>query len=370
MTEQDLMWLWLGCSTVLSSLKKTSLLSCFGGIKALYAADEETLLASGLLLRHQAVVLRSAAARNPDAVLRLMERSGIRFIHREMPEYPRLLEEIHDPPAVLFVRGQLSENPAVAIVGTRRPTGYGLEMSGRLSSRLGRSGLAIVSGMARGIDTAAHCGALSAGAATVAVLACGVDVAYPPENRDLMNRIAEHGAVVSEYPPGTSPQKQRFPERNRIISGLTLGTIVVEAGERSGSLITSQCAVEQGRDVFAVPGSVLSLNSIGPNRLISEGARLVRDETDVLEELAWGIPSREAKTSRPGLRMPDRRVPFPGGEQGRRIYEEIRMEASHPEQLSARTGIGLPELQAGLLRLELDGFIRRDMNGHYHPAEQ
>lgn len=368
MNERDLLWLWLGANPHLTSLKKASLLSHFGDIERLAAADDRALTASRLLTSQQCARLSSRADRCQDALRRSMDRLQMHFVHREMAQYPKRLNEIFDPPAVLFARGTIFEEPAVAIVGTRRPTGYGIGVAGMLASRLGGCGMCIVSGLARGIDTAAHAGALSTNARTVAVMACGLDIPYPPENHELMDRIARSGAVVSEYPPGTPPQKHRFPERNRIISGLSLGTIVVEAGLRSGSLITAQCAAEQGRDVLAVPGSVLSVNSEGPNRLIAEGARLVRNEADVLEELAWGIPSRIGDAARPGQPFPDRRRPFPGGESGRCVFEALRMETAHAEALSIRTGVPLPELMSCLLHLELEGFVRRDLTGCYHPA--
>jgi DNA processing protein len=202
-------------------------------------------------------------------------------------EYPRLLKEIPDPPAVLFLRGRIeaTDQMAVAIVGTRRATHYGKQTAERLAAGLARAGLTVVSGMARGIDAAAHRGALSAGGRTIAVLASGVLNPFPPEHDKLADEIAAHGAVLSETAPTMPPLSGMFPQRNRIISGLSLGTIVIEAGARSGALITARHAMEQGREVFAVPGQIDNSAAAGPNRLLRDGAKLVTCVDDVLEEL-------------------------------------------------------------------------------------
>jgi DNA processing protein len=200
--------------------------------------------------------------------------------------YPSLLQEVYDPPLVLYARGrpEVAELPSVAIVGTRRPTFYGLQMAEGLAADLAEHGVCVISGLARGIDGAAHRGCLDAGGSTIAVLGCGIDVVYPREHRNLTERILKNGLLLSEFPPGTSPSPQNFPVRNRIISGLGLGTLIVEASEYSGSLITARLTMEQNREVFALPGNLTSPQSFGPNFLIKQGAKLVQSWRDIVEE--------------------------------------------------------------------------------------
>ena len=214
-------------------------------------------------------------------------REGCRFLVRGNPEYPPLLEEIFDPPLVLYARGQMEPlgHPCVAVVGTRRPTIYGLQMAQGIASDLGSRGITVVSGLARGIDAAAHRGCIEGGGRTIAVLGCGIDIVYPREHRQLTQQILEKGLLLSEFAPGTSPSPQNFPVRNRIISGLALGTLIIEASEYSGSLITARLAMEQNREVFALPGNLTSPQSFGPNFLIKQGAKLVQSWRDVVEEL-------------------------------------------------------------------------------------
>ncbi|MDH3392718.1 MAG: DNA-processing protein DprA, partial [Desulfobulbaceae bacterium] len=203
------------------------------------------------------------------------------------PEYPARLRTIHDPPVLLYLKGspQVVNSAGIAVVGARAASTYGLQMAERFSKDLASRGLTIISGLALGIDSTAHTGALAVKGTTVAVLGCGIDIVYPARNRKLFDKISETGAIVSEYPPGTPPDGFRFPARNRIISGLSLGVLVVEAAKRSGSLITAHLALEQGREVFAMPGRVDSGKSEGSHRLLQEGAKLVHSVTDILEEL-------------------------------------------------------------------------------------
>jgi DNA processing protein len=219
---------------------------------------------------------------------------GVRMICLADAAYPPLLKEIPAPPPVLFHKGDLSDVCAggVAVVGSRRASLSGIRFAAHLAGELARLGFIVVSGLARGIDTAAHRGALEAGGRTIAVLGCGIDQVYPPENQGLMGEIADSGAVVTEFMPGVQPLKPNFPQRNRIISGLCLGTVVVEAGERSGALITASCALEQNRSVFAVPGAPGFYGSKGTNSLLKQGARLVDSVQDILDELApqMGVP--------------------------------------------------------------------------------
>ncbi|MBL7648390.1 MAG: DNA-protecting protein DprA, partial [Candidatus Hydrogenedentes bacterium] len=222
-----------------------------------------------------------------DRQLMHLAQYGASLLTMDDPAYPLRLAEIYDPPLVLFCRGSLAEadHQAVALVGTRKPTAYGARMARNLAYELASHGITIVSGMAEGIDTAAHEGAMEAGGRTIAVLGCGVDIVYPPSNAALMHRIVQHGAVVSSFEMGVKPSKGHFPYRNRIISGLSMGTVVVEAPIGSGALITARNAAEQGREVYAVPGEAGAYNSRGPHALIREGAKLVETAQDILVEL-------------------------------------------------------------------------------------
>lgn len=231
--------------------------------------------------------------------------NGCRILTMAAPEYPPLLREIPDPPPLLFIRGTIPDLPAMAMVGSRNASSYGLSSARRLAFDLARTGLLVVSGLARGIDTAAHQGALEAGGPTVAVLGNGLCGVYPPENTRLAHRIIEKGALISELPFYTAPEPRNFPLRNRVISGLCLGTLVVEAAPKSGSLITARLAAEQNREVFAVPGSIRSFKSSGTHSLLKQGAKLVENLDDILEELPVSRP-----ISPPSPTDPD---PSPGG---------------------------------------------------------
>ena len=284
---------------------------------------------------------------------RNVQRRGGRLLTMADAQYPALLREIAAPPPVLFVLGDLSlDIPGVAIVGPRKATSYGKTAALQLARGVAAAGFCVVSGMASGVDTAAHEGALQAEGPTIAVLGCGVDVVFPPENVGLYRRIREQGALVSEFPMGARPEAGSFPRRNRLISGLSLGVVVVEAPERSGSLITVAYATEQNRDVFAVPGSVLDGRSRGCHRLLRDGAKLAESAEDVLAELAqWRTDRRissvlEAKKPVPQLEGSERRV-----------FEQLGGEPYHIDQLAQETDMPAAELLGLLLKLELDGLV-------------
>src|SRR2546425_2849033 len=235
-------------------------------------------------------VLSARSAERAEEEWERAEKLGVRIIDITDPAYPPLLREICDPPIILYIRGKKwdAELPELAIVGTRRPTGYGLNCAERLAEDLAARGLAITSGLARGLDAAAHRGALKAGI-TYAVFGSGIDFVYPKENRELADVVEENGAIISEFPLGTPPSPQNFPIRNRIIAGMSLGVTVGEAAEYSGSLITVRLALEAGREIFAVPGNITSPNSFGPHALIRQGAKLVTNWQDIVEELPHPI---------------------------------------------------------------------------------
>lgn len=269
--------------------------------------------------------------------------------------YPPLLTHIPDPPIVLWLKGdpQHLSRPAVAIVGSRAATPTGLSLARQLARELAEAGLTIVSGLARGIDGAAHEGALDAGGVTIGVLGCGADVVYPPGHARLAGRVAETGALVSELPPGTPPLPHHFPLRNRIISGLSRAVVIVEAHERSGSLITAKAALEQGRDVLAVPGSVMSGCYRGCHALIRDGARLVEKVEDVLEEIGWSARAAPAAGSANSLRLSALEETMTPG------------EPYSVDELSRRTGRATPALLAELATLELAGRVSRLAGGSY-----
>jgi DNA processing protein len=285
--EEELYWLAFKLVPGLGTRTSAKLLDRFRSPQAVFRASRTELEAagvSGAVAQSIAsgITFEDAAAQH----VKVLE-CGAAIVTLGDPRYPQLLREIFDPPVVLFARGrvELLTSLAVAVVGTRRPTPYGLAVAERLAGDLAHAGLTITSGMARGVDTAAHKGALAAGGDTVAVLGCGVDVVYPAENRKLAADLAVKGLIVSEFPMGATAFPQNFPIRNRIISGISLGVLVVEGAQYSGSAITAKLAMDQGREVFAVPGNITSKLSWGPNLLIKQGARLVQDWNDVVSEL-------------------------------------------------------------------------------------
>ena len=296
-----------------------------------------------------------------DEELAKAEEMGIRIVTLVDEEYPSLLREIDDPPLVLYAAGELPIDTAraIAIVGTRRASRYGNLVAGRFASRLALRGITIVSGLAAGIDSAAHQGALDVGGKTIAVLGSALDCIYPKRNRALFERIASHGTVISEYPLGTKPAKWTFPQRNRIISGLSRGVIVVQAPERSGALITARLALEQGREVFAVPGNITSLVSAGTNRLIKQGAQLIDDVEEVLEE----FPDLRSIARSPAEEPKPEETPL--GAREKRVYELIGLEPVHVDDIIARADLSPTEASHVLLLLQLEGLIEEVEGGRY-----
>ena len=293
-----------------------------------------------------------------DAELARIAEAGVRVVTRADDDYPKNLREIYDPPLVLYVRGTLTERDAVAIgiVGSRRTTLYGQEMSRKLAYQLARVGVTVVSGLARGIDTAAHTGALQAKGRTVAVIGCGIDTVYPPENKQLADEIvAKGGAVVSEFPFGVKPDKQHFPMRNRIISGWSLGVVVVEANLKSGALITAKQAMEQGREVFAVPGRADSVQSRGTHRLIKDGAKLTEDAEDILTEFEYLLPKRAQVAAadapaRPALQFTEHEA---------RVLAQITNEETPVDEIIRGSGLTSACVSATLLALEMKRVVRQ-----------
>ncbi len=289
------------------------------------------------------------AARRDAARLLAGAREDVSTVQVESPEYPALLREIGDPPPVLWVRGRRSvlSRPAVAIVGSRAASAYALEVAMRLGRELGERGLVVVSGLARGADGAAHRGCLSGGGQTVGVLGSGIDVVYPAEHRDLAVSLCENGALVSELGPGAPPLPEHFPLRNRLISGISLAVVVVEAAENSGSLITARYALEHGRDVCAVPGSVLGGRNRGSHALLKDGAKVVESADDILEELGWPAASLAVEISSNSLKIDPLLSRLTPG------------EAYGLDDLSATVGLAGAKLLARLTEWEMQGRLTR-----------
>jgi DNA processing protein len=284
-------WVWLSSIDGIGPKKFTQLVECFGSPLHVWNASDQDLRRIGLADKQVQAILSDNARQNIDHIMNKINQLGIKVITTLDSQYPIALKSIDDPPPVLYVRGSFekADDRAVAVVGSRNITQYGIRMAKEISFELARRGITVVSGMARGVDTCAHRGVLEAEGRTIAVLGCGVDIAYPPENKNLIEQVSKSGAVVSEYVVGKAPLAMNFPARNRIISGLSMGVIVIEAGEKSGALITVDFAIEQGREVFAIPGNAKSPVSIGTNRLIREGAKMVTCVDDVLEEFTFNL---------------------------------------------------------------------------------
>ena len=288
-------WVWLSECRGVSNQTRLALLRHFGSPEDVFYADAGEILLTEGITREQVKALEDHNLDKADKILADCQRLSLRILTIQDAEYPGRLQNIYDPPCLLYVKGCLpaiDETAAVAVVGTRDCTPYGVACAEKLGYGLASGGAVVVSGLAKGIDAAASRGALRAGGVTVGVVGNGLDVHYPYESRYLYEDIAAAGALLSEYPPGTEPAGNHFPARNRIISGLSLATLVVEAPERSGALITAETALEQGRDVFAVPGPIDAPTSVGCNRLIRDGAGLVSDAWDILREYAGRVPEK------------------------------------------------------------------------------
>jgi len=344
------------------------LVESFGSIQAVFQASLTELEAAGIPAASAQSLATGRALELAQDELAKVAAAGVQIVSLDDASYPSQLKQIYDPPLVLFVRGSeaVISQPGIALVGTRHPTPYGSGMAERLSCDLAARGLVIFSGMARGVDTAGHRGAIAAKGKTVAVFGTGVDVPYPKENTRLMEQIlALGGAVISEFPMGTFPAPQNFPIRNRIISGIALGVLVVEAAEYSGTRITSRCALEQNREVFAVPGNVTNKNSWGPNTLIKQGAKLVATWEDVWEELPADVRLRL---------MPEGGAESPAGQTAslfgesdlppheKKIFALLKAdESTHIDEIVERLepAMSSSEVFAALFELELAGKIKQ-----------
>jgi len=357
-------WIALSFVTGVGSRTAAMLIDTLGSPTAVFEASSHALESAGLK-RETIDVIKSSETREKAAheIAELARLSGEALTLTD-ERYPKLLRETYDPPIVLYCLGDLVavfSQPVIAIVGSRRCSTYGRNVAEKLSRDLAERGVTIVSGLARGIDSAAHRGALDGRGLTVGVMGTGLDAVYPKENRKLAERIVEKGALITEFPLTTPPVSQNFPFRNRVISGVSLGVMVVEGAERSGSLITARLAYEQGRDVFAVPGNITSAKSFGPNYLIKDGAKLVQTWRDVIEELPAEMKATILSAERGESRIKQIVIDEVAlSESERKVLKMLTTDDSvHIDQLISKSGLSLGELMGALLQLEMTDRIRQ-----------
>ena len=357
MDDQKKYWVGFNLVKGVGSARMRTLLYAFGSAEDAWKAPVEALESAGLSPR---LIENLSQLRSSDTVQRAWEdiqKNDIQVITWEDDDYPRRLKEIDQPPPVLYLRGQLSEADqwAVAIVGTRRITAYGRQVTEEIGRQLAQNGVSVVSGLARGVDSVAHLAALKNNGRTLAVLGNGIDQIYPPEHRKLAEDIIQQGALISDYPPGTAPEAANFPPRNRIISGLSQAVIVVEAGEKSGALITAAFAADQGRDVFAVPGYLYAPQSKGTNSLIHEGAHIFLDVMDVLEILNMSQVGQFRSA----------RAALPADATESKLYSLLGREALHVDEIRFQTNLPIEQVTSTLTLMELKGLVRQVGNMRY-----
>lgn len=354
---QDNLQNWLGLYLIpgLGSTWCTRLVDHFGGPEEVFKAKKKDLDQIPRLRKEViAALARGVDHARVEAEMKMSESRGVSILSQNHPAYPSRLRQIHNPPFMLYVKGRadLLARPGVSLVGARSSTVYGQRIARDLATRLSNCSLVVISGLALGIDTAAHQGALAGGGKTIGVLGCGLDVFYPPQNRILYDQIPKNGALVSEYPFGTRPDAFRFPARNRIISGLSLGVVVVEAARRSGSLITAELALDQGREVFAVPGRVDSRKSEGTHRLLQDGAKLVHTVQDILEELPWSGPQNvSGEEEKQGKRKDVLSA------EEKKLFSFVDVYPLTVDELITKSGLPAQKVSELLVMLELKGVV-------------
>lgn len=344
---------WVGFNLVkgIGAVRLRALREHFGDLSLAWQAPLDALQAAGLSQKIAERVIQARASVDLDGFMEQIAAQGIQVLTWEDEAYPACLKEIDQPPPILYLRGELTieDSWAVAVVGTRRVTAYGRQVTEELASYLAQNGVTVVSGLARGVDAIAHQAALKAGGRTLAVMGNGVDRIYPPEHRALAEQILASGALLSDYAPGTPPEGANFPPRNRLISGLSLAVVVVEAGETSGALITAQFAVDQGREVFAVPGNILAPQSKGTNRLIQQGAHPLLSARDVLEALNLTRVSEQRLVRRA----------LPADEVETQVLNVLAHEPLHVDEIRNQTGLPIERVSATLVMMELKGMVRQ-----------
>lgn len=355
---------WVGFNNIsgIGRVRLSQLEKYFGSLENAWEAPASELRNSGI----DSAGLRAINKYRPDIsldeVMEQLERYGVKVVTCRDDEYPSRLKEIYDYPPVIYLRGELlpEDEWCLAVVGTRRAGVYGKQVTEEIVSDLARSKITIVSGLARGIDTIAHRTAIEAGGRTLAVFASGLDIVYPAENERLARDIMENGCLISEYAMGTRPRADNFPRRNRILSGLSLGVLVTEAGESSGAMITARMALEQNREVLAVPGSILSPVSKGTNRLIQEGAKLVRSYEDILEELNLTTVTRQMEM----------KEILPETETESILLQHLSSEPVHIDEVCQRSGLAAATVSGALAMMELKGLVKQVGTMNYVVARE
>ena len=353
MDENELKyWVAFTCIPRIGPVRFKMMEEHFGTLERAWGAGLSELEATGLDRRSAHTVATRKLSIDPDVELARLVEYGARAISWHDEAYPTRLKEIYDKPPVLYVHGELlpEDERSVAVVGTRKASAYGRQAAYQFSYDLARAGVTIVSGLARGIDSIAHRAAMEAGHRTLAILGSGLDVIYPRENRRLAEDILQNGAIVSEHPLGTRPNAQNFPRRNRIMSGMTLGTVVVEAGETSGALLTAQHAIEQDREVFAVPGNIFCPNSRGTNRLIRDSAaKLVTDYQDVMEELNLSSVGQQLELA----------AVIPEDESEAQVLRYVTYDPIHIDEIIRTSSLNISTVSSALAMMELKGLVRQ-----------
>jgi len=363
MADNDIEY-WVGFSLIpgIGRVRLTQLENHFGNLRDAWTATAVDLKGAGL----DRNTVNAITDRRPNisltAEMEKLNHHRVKVLNWHDDGYPARLKEIYDYPPIIYIRGSLlpQDEWCLAVVGTRRATVYGRQVTEEIAADLARSNITIVSGLAKGIDTVAHKSALEAGGRTLAVFACGLDTVYPAENADLARRIMQQGALISEYPLGTRPRAEYFPRRNRILSGLSLGVLVTEAGQTSGAMITANMALEQNREVLAVPGSILSPTSKGTNRLIQEGAKLVRDYTDILEELNLTAVTHQIEF----------KEVVPASDTETILLKHLAAEPVHIDEICRSTSLPISTISSSLAMMELKGLVKQVGTMNYALARE
>ncbi|MFC2004061.1 DNA-processing protein DprA [Chloroflexota bacterium] len=352
MSKEDIKY-WVGFSLIpgIGRVKFSQLENYFDSLENAWKATPAELKRTGLDNSSVRAITSWRPKVSLDVEMEKLDRYGVKALTYHDQGYPARLKEIYDYPPLLYIRGSLlpEDEWCLAVVGTRRATVYGRQVTEEIVADLTRSKITIVSGLARGIDSVAHHSALEAGGRSLAVFACGLDVVYPSENAALARRILQQGALISEYPLGTKPKAENFPRRNRILSGLSLGVLVAEAGETSGAMITAHLALEQNREVFAIPGSILSPASRGTNRLIQEGAKLVSDYTDILEELNLTAVTHQIEM----------KEIIPPSDTESLLLKQLSAEPTHIDEVCRSSGLSISTVSSTLAMMELKGLVKQ-----------
>ena len=362
-TNEELKY-WVGFNLIpgIGKVKFSQLENYFGTLALAWEAPSAELKQAGLDRKAIDDISHWRSTISLDNEMEKLERYGIKVLTYHDKDYPSRLKEIYDYPPLIYIRGSLvpEDEWCLAIVGTRRATVYGKQVTAEMAADLVQSNITIVSGLAKGIDTIAHHSALAAGGRSIAVFGCGLDVVYPAENTNLARNVMQQGALVSEYPLGTKPKAENFPRRNRIMSGMCLGVLVIEAGESSGAIITANLALEQNREVFAIPGSVLSPMSRGTNHLIQEGAKLVRNYTDILEELNLTAVAHQIEM----------KEILPASEAESLLLKRLGAEPVHIDEVCRITGLPIATVSSTLAMMELKGMVKQVETMNYVLARE